>query len=500
MGILDSVKSHFKSRDASEEEEFERAFREGRFPDDIDFEPLSNTGNFVAAGVEPEDPLLPDPDEGLERMGLSPQDPQDSQVSAGPGQQADDPFAAPAMPQAAAGVVPLVGGSSRMQGAGAPGVAQRGGAAPSMGRPGSAPAAGAPRQGQGQPGMGAPRQGVPGGGVPAGARGMQGAPAGSGRGAAASQGARPGTAGRPSGAAAPVSTPAGAAPRPVAEEEGVQVFERQPGRSARPTTPPQGEPFADRLRARVAAANVSGVIDDGLGRSRIATNGPAPSDTGNGKVVRPSGPARPRRSVDASADELEAELAARRRNRQGQASGAAPAQGARPSATPRRPAPAGEGRASDAQAGAPAGRFADEDAASRAPRASHEPPRDANARPASSGAGAAASTSAPAASPAGEVEPFRLPTTPIVLSPRRYDDVSQIAAGVITHHQPVVLVMRGTPSDTTRRIMDFSFGLCCGTGAQMEQIGDRVYAVVPRGTQIGDPDMAALRRQGLVRG
>ncbi|MBS5450999.1 MAG: cell division protein SepF [Coriobacteriia bacterium] len=444
VGFLNSVKSHFKNSDEAEEEEFERAFREGRFPDDVDFEPLSNTGNFVATGVQPEEPTLPDSDEGLERMGMGTEVlPPAAPASQGQSQQhpqqvppelqgatwAPQGYGQPRAPQAAP--VP-VGQAVRP----APVTAARPG---QPGRPAGAP--------QGRPRPAAPNQG----------RAPQG-----------------------TGAVAPYlsqNAPAGsAAPRPLSSEGGVQVFEREGGRSTR-TTPPRTEPFADRLRARVAAANVSGVIDDGLGRSHAAVDGP--SVTGSGKVVRPSGPAQPRRDIDVRNDDLEAELAARRRERR--ASASAPA---------RSDAPAPRRTSDSARSAAPA---------SRRPASEPLPPRE---RPSSTPAAEhrPAPQPRPAAPESDAVEPFKLPTTPIVLRPRVYDDVSQVAAGVISHHQPVVLVLRGSSAEVARRIMDFSFGLCCGTGAQMEQLDDRVYAVMPRGTTIGDPDIAALRRQGVLRG
>ena len=299
MGFLNSVKSRFKSHDEQEEEEFERAFREGRFPDDEGFEPLSSTGHFVATDVQAQEPSLPDPDEGLERMGMG--------------------TGAPGAAPTASSVVASFGTSDWSPRQGATGRTQ-----PSQGQAAHA----APRQGQGgwdapadedpfaapsmphmavvPPANGAmrPRQAAP-----AGVAGAQGGQRQMGR--APQQG----------GAVAPGQVGARMAPdtsyatmRPLSEEEGVTVLEREEGARSHAPARPQNPSFADRLHARVAAANVSGVIDDGLGRSPIAVNGP--SDTANGKVVRPSGPARPRRATDVRGDELEAELAARRRGRQ----------------------------------------------------------------------------------------------------------------------------------------------------------------------------------------
>ena len=355
MSILDSVKSRFRNND---EEEFERAFREGRFPEGVDdFEPLSNTGHFLASDVvreEPPLPVMPEPH--------------------APAPLTREPSTQPAQPRD-----------------------DRAGVRQDVRRPSF-------------DGVAAPADNV----VP-----------------------MPGAQGR-----APMP------PRGSDFDEGVQVYERDASRPSRASEPVKPEPFADRLRARVAAANVSGQTDEGLGRSRVAVD--------QDKVVRASGPVRPARPYDEPSSER-------------------PAQ---------RPHAAGEERAprvsyhDGGREGAPARREQEE---RRGPQPRREPEGRGERRE-------------------GAVTPLLLPTSPVVIRPRLYDDVREIAAGVVTKHQPAVLVLNGTSAEVARRVMDFSFGLCCGTGARMEQLGDRVYAVIPRGVTIGEPDIAALKRQGILRG
>ncbi len=86
-----------------------------------------------------------------------------------------------------------------------------------------------------------------------------------------------------------------------------------------------------------------------------------------------------------------------------------------------------------------------------------------------------------------------------VIRPHTYDDVRSIAQAVLAEQRPTVLVLRGCARDLAGRILDFSFGLCCGIGAELQEFGDEVYAVLPRGTMLTNDDMAALRRQSLVR-
>lgn len=336
VGFLNSVKSHFSKED-SEEQDFERAFREGRFPEGVDdFEPLSNTGSFVAAGLEPEE-----------------------QPAFEQGQP--DPFAEPA--------------------------------------PGAY---------------------------------VDGYSAGT--------------------------------PRPDLGDEGVQVVERVPGAQAPLTGAVKPEPFAARLRARVAAANVAGQDDGSLGRSKFATDAQNP--------VPPSA-ARPQKRADVGSDELEAELAERRRAR-----------------SERVGAPALHVVSDDPKVADAEGRTFE--IAARAEAAAKER--------------AQAKDSAPEAKVAEKsaerppLKPLSLPTSAIVLRPRLYDDVKDVAEGVVSKHQPVILILRGSSAEVARRTLDFSFGLCCGIQAEMRQLGERVYAIVPRGTEIADADLTTLRHQGVIRG
>ena len=98
------------------------------------------------------------------------------------------------------------------------------------------------------------------------------------------------------------------------------------------------------------------------------------------------------------------------------------------------------------------------------------------------------------------LKPLSLPTSAIILRPRLYDDVKDVAEGVVSKHQPVILILRGSSAEVARRTLDFSFGLCCGIQAEMRQLGERVYAIVPRGTEIADADLTTLRHQGVIRG
>ena len=222
------------------------------------------------------------------------------------------------------------------------------------------------------------------------------------------------------------------------EDEGVHVVARQGGARPSGAVAPAAsqKPFADRLRERVAAANVAGQNDDTLGRSR-ATLDDRPA------APRPA----PRRNENASAEDLDAEFEERRRARKARGTATQETRAAvRPEEAKEPAAPSDGGRPADA-------------------------------------------------SPSG---PRPIPISCLVVRPRSYDDVAEIARGLIGEHRPVVMVLRGCSNELARRVVDFSFGLCCASGAEMKDFGNHVYGVLPRGTTFTDEDAMALRRQGIV--
>ena len=88
---------------------------------------------------------------------------------------------------------------------------------------------------------------------------------------------------------------------------------------------------------------------------------------------------------------------------------------------------------------------------------------------------------------------------PYVLRPVSYDDVQTVVRRVKTN-QPVVLVFRNTNIETAKRILDFCFGLSFGLDGGVQELGDRVFAVLPAGISLSDADINKLVADGdLVR-
>ena len=88
---------------------------------------------------------------------------------------------------------------------------------------------------------------------------------------------------------------------------------------------------------------------------------------------------------------------------------------------------------------------------------------------------------------------------PYVLKPVSYDDVQTVVRRVRTN-QPVVIVFRNTPVETAKRILDFTFGFSYGINGKVEELGDRVFAVLPTGVSLSKADIDKLVADGdLVR-
>lgn len=394
VGFLDNVRSRLKGDD--EEGEFERAFRNPGWPEGVDdFEPMSNTGSFLPATYDV-DPL------------------------------ADASLPGNAYTGASRGYADNQGGAGSYD-QGVSDSVVRGQAAE-------------PYEGAGYDA--APQDAD----MPSGTCGTPGY----------LQGTRPTTAYQnviafpgatlpaETGTMEPATTYGGAAQQPHydADDEGVHVVARQPGeRTAHSEVAHEPQkPFADRLRERVAAANVAGQSDDTLGRSRATLDAAATPAATPARTV-------PRRNENASSADIDAELEERRRARRARSTGE----------------PHGEAEHGE------------------------EPGKRA--------------ASAPAVRPLGEAPadaPRPIPISCLVVRPRSYDNVSEIARGLIGEHRPVVMVLRGCSNELARRVVDFSFGLCCASGAEMRDFGNHVYGVLPRNTTFTEEDAMALRRQGII--
>lgn len=137
----------------------------------------------------------------------------------------------------------------------------------------------------------------------------------------------------------------------------------------------------------------------------------------------------------------------------------------------------------------------------QAPRQSYQAPEPSYApscdRDVTTVLSSAPSTPAPEPKTISRVSSGQLP--PYVLKPVSYDDVQTVVRRVRTG-QPVVLVFRNTNIETAKRILDFCFGLSYGLNGDVEELGDRVFAVLPQGVSLSSSDVDKLVADGdLVR-
>ena len=96
-------------------------------------------------------------------------------------------------------------------------------------------------------------------------------------------------------------------------------------------------------------------------------------------------------------------------------------------------------------------------------------------------------------SAAGAYSPIRSLT---VIKPVVYGDVERVARAVKSG-DVVVLVMRNTPDDLSKRILDFSFGVASALDANVECPGDKVFAIA-RGNELSAEEKQRLRNQGAL--
>ena len=83
-----------------------------------------------------------------------------------------------------------------------------------------------------------------------------------------------------------------------------------------------------------------------------------------------------------------------------------------------------------------------------------------------------------------------------VLKPVSYAEVERIAK-VVRSGDVMVLVLRNTPDQLAKRILDFSFGVSSALDANVECPADKVFAIA-RGSELSADEKARLRSQGVL--
>lgn len=94
------------------------------------------------------------------------------------------------------------------------------------------------------------------------------------------------------------------------------------------------------------------------------------------------------------------------------------------------------------------------------------------------------------------VRPLPSSTRPHVVTPRAFNDVQEVA-DTFKRSQPVILNLGAVDKDLSRRIIDFTSGLCYGLEGNMERVAEAVFLVAPQGAEVSDDDRRRYRAGDL---
>jgi cell division inhibitor SepF len=98
----------------------------------------------------------------------------------------------------------------------------------------------------------------------------------------------------------------------------------------------------------------------------------------------------------------------------------------------------------------------------------------------------------------GVVRPVPAATTakPHVVSPTSFNNAQEVA-DKFKNSQPVILNLREIDRDLSRRLIDFSSGLCYGLGGHMEKVANQVYLLTPLNIEVSAEERRRLSERGL---
>lgn len=84
---------------------------------------------------------------------------------------------------------------------------------------------------------------------------------------------------------------------------------------------------------------------------------------------------------------------------------------------------------------------------------------------------------------------------PHVVSPHAFNDAQEVADR-FKAKQPVIVNLQDVDRDLSRRIIDFSSGMCYGLGGQMERVANHVYLLTPDDVEVSPEDRQRLAEGG----
>jgi len=85
---------------------------------------------------------------------------------------------------------------------------------------------------------------------------------------------------------------------------------------------------------------------------------------------------------------------------------------------------------------------------------------------------------------------------PHVVAPRSFSDAQEVGDN-FKSKQPVIINLQGVDRDLSRRLVDFTSGLCYGLGGQMEKIATDVFLLTPLDVEVSPEERQRLQERGL---
>jgi cell division inhibitor SepF len=101
-----------------------------------------------------------------------------------------------------------------------------------------------------------------------------------------------------------------------------------------------------------------------------------------------------------------------------------------------------------------------------------------------------------AASASASVRTVSAPATakPYAVSPRSFDDAQEVGDR-FREGQPVIVNLQDVNRDLSRRLIDFTAGLCYGLGGHMSKVAKDVYLLAPANIEAASVDLAPSDRR-----
>lgn len=84
---------------------------------------------------------------------------------------------------------------------------------------------------------------------------------------------------------------------------------------------------------------------------------------------------------------------------------------------------------------------------------------------------------------------------PQIVVPASFNEAQTVADKFKTS-QPVVMNLQGADRELSRRLIDFSSGLCYGLGGKMERLANQIYLLTPSNVEVSADERRRLRDRG----